>query len=204
MKGIFFQSNNKSSAADNSSPSSIFSNYWSSMRSSTIRLKRACIDESLDHYITKSRLLLKILAACISIALIGFIISSSLHRAPHHRHQLLINKTIKNDSSDNGSAVEHSPATTDVAAADNDDAIFNDSSLFSHIGFNSPDISSTQNEHQLPRKHSNEEIAFTKSYVREFIKNFNFSPRDTKKFMQINFLFPPNFLTHTHRIGWKN
>jgi hypothetical protein len=169
MKGIFFQSNKSGSvAADNSSPSSIFSNYWSSM-SSSIRLKRACIDESLDHYITKSRLLLKILAACISIALIGFIISSSLHRAHHHSHQLLINKTIKNDSSDNGSAVEHSPATTtDVA----DTAIFNDSSSFSRVGFNSPDISSTQNqnEHQMPRKHSNEEIAFTKSYVREFIR----------------------------------
>lgn len=75
---------------------------WSSM-SSTVELKRSRIEESLNIYFTsKSRLLLKILVICISIALIGFIVTSLL--SPRHSHQQLINngninKSIQIDSS---------------------------------------------------------------------------------------------------------
>ena len=72
---------------------------------STVNLNKARIGESLKNYKNKPRLLLKVAAVLVTVALVGLIASSL--QGPHHHHQLLIhnrdffNKTIENDSSGN-------------------------------------------------------------------------------------------------------
>lgn len=185
-KGIFFQSNGSNNNEgnkrknDNDSPS-LLSNYWSSM-SSTVELKRARIEESLNYYITtKSRLLLKVLAACISIALIGFIVSSLLsphhqHNNHHHRpHQLLINnrdinKTIESDSSSKSINYSSPEVTTTSSTSPITTQIRNDlrfSSQASSSSSTSPaaNVITTQNEQHLQPNQFNED--YSKSYVRK-------------------------------------
>lgn len=99
----------------NDSPS-FWSNYWSSM-GSTVNLKR--VGEYLKNHINKPRLLLKMAAVLVAVALVGLIVSSSLQGQRHH-HQLLINNrdffnnTIENDSS---GKLNNSELTADASSS---------------------------------------------------------------------------------------
>lgn len=166
-KGFFFKSGggNRSNKDDNNSPS----NYWSSSISSTIKWKRACMDESVNYYITNSRLLLKIIAVCISIALIGFIVSSLLNSADHqrHQHQLLINrginKTIKYDSTTSDTYMDSEMTTdTTIHAASSISQINNNLLPFNSLP-SSSNVITNQNELQQQSKTNDDH---SKNYVR--------------------------------------
>lgn len=176
-KGFFFQSggnasnNGSNNKDDNNSPSPL-SNYWSSSIGSTIKWKRACIDESLNYYITNSRLLLKIIAACISIALIGFIVTSLLRPDAHHRHQLLIgrgiNKTVKYDSTDIDSEVTTDAASTTLHYTASSISQINNNLPLNSLPSSSSNVITTQNELQ---QKSNDD--HSKNYVRPKAKRFS-------------------------------
>jgi hypothetical protein len=118
-KGFFFRSS--SNKDDNNSS---LSNYWNKSIGSTIKLKKTCINhETVNYYITNSRLLLKIFVIFIFLMLIGFIVTSLRSPASDHR-PLPINQIANRTTSDASSMLQinnnfvHSSSSSNVITSD--------------------------------------------------------------------------------------
>lgn len=123
---IFCDDNHSSSSA----PSSSAKKYWNNL--SMIEWNGKCIDEAVKHI--NKRLLFKVIAACILIALIGFIVSSlkspinasnanrssnknksNFNRSDEFKQQRLLNKSIINDSIKDTSEAAMTTTITDFS-----------------------------------------------------------------------------------------
>lgn len=167
-KIIFYDDNSSSPPPPSSfTPASKMANYWNMIK------WRECLRDETLHYIN-IRLLLKIIAACISIGMIGFIVSSLIFNNNNHKRDngdinnedlRLLVKTI-NESSTNriiDTSVPSTIAKEDISIDIKNDRISNSSTL--------PRFTNNNIQNEPHEMKSNDEISLTKNYVSCF---FNF------------------------------